>query len=108
MKNCDAYEKSTQKSYHVERTKDSITRVTTAHVRNKRGREYVDGYVTEDVFTVERMYRYNKSIPGLKHLKVRVMSEKSKQFEECMCVVYTLSGESKTTNNVEEMLKRRR
>ena len=113
--NCDdngAYEKfgSTRKSYHVERTKGSITLVTTVHVRNKRfsykerrGKEYVDRYVAEDdVLTVERMYWYNKSIPGLKHLKVRIKSEKSKQFEDCLCVVYTLCGESKTANNVEE------
>ena len=102
--------KNSEVRYHVERTKDSITRVTTVHARNKRfyykerkSKEYVDRYVAEDdVLTVERMYRYNKSIPGLKHLKVRIKSEKSKQFEDCLCVVYTLCGESKTANNVEE------
>ena len=63
----------------MERTKGSITLVTAVHVLNKRfyykerkGKEYVDRYVAEDdVFTVERMYWYNKSIPGLKHLKVK-------------------------------------
>ena len=113
--NCDdngAYTKfgSTRKSYYVERANDSITRVNSVHVRNKRfyykerkDGVYVDRYVPDDdIFTVERTYRYNKSIPGLKHLKVRVKSEKSKQFEECMCVVYTLSSEIKATNKVEE------
>lgn len=97
---------STKKLYHVEKNENTIIKVTTVHsdddskryfYKQRDGRGYVNKYVpARDVYTVQRDYRRNKSISGLRHLTVKVKSEESKKFNDYTCVIYSISGEDTT------------
>ena len=91
-----------KRSYHVVKSNGAVTQIITVHndsnrffCKQRKGRDYVNRYVPEcEVYTVERRYRRNKSIAGLEHLIVRVKCEGTQQYDDCMCVVYTLSTDN--------------
>ena len=99
---------STKKSYLVVKTEDTISQVTSVHIdidkrffsKQRIGRGYINIFVPErEVYTLERNYRRNRSISGLRHLTVRVKSKGSK---ECTCVIYSISSDNATKSTGRE------
>ena len=96
---------STKKSYHVRiNGNNSVNTKEVHHLsgqfyrKERKGRGYTDTLIPlNDVYTVERYYRRNKSIPNLKQLVVKVKHESTKLREKYICVIYSF----KPDENVE-------
>ena len=62
-------------------------------IKEREGRNYSNTLINDgSIYIVERYYRHNKSIPKLKRMVVRVQNVKTKQYEPCMCVIYSLEN----------------
>ena len=106
--NCDdngAYEdpKSATKDYLVE-IKGNMLTASVVHqegdkyihkVRNDRSynRVVVD---LNDVYMTERYYRKNKSLPGLRHMVVKIKNATKSCYEKYFCIVYSIYEEIDT------------
>ena len=63
----------------------------------------INKFVSErEVYAVERNYRRNRSISGLRHLTVKIKSEGSIEYNDCTCVLYSISGENTTKSTDRE------
>ena len=59
-------------------------------IRSRVGRKYVNEEVSNDtVYLLERYYRDNKSIEGLRQMVVRVKCVEKQDYEPYMCIVYS-------------------
>ena len=80
-----------------------------------RGNDHNDVIVpTSNIYTIERYYRHNKSIPSLRHLIVRAKQVNEPDYKPYFCIIYSNSsdelektpiiqphGNSKTVSDVE-------
>lgn len=105
--NCDdngAYEeaRSVKKEYVVEQNDGKLT----ANVVRKEGGVYMlnarSGRTYEKtvvdpkkVYVIERYYRKNKSIKGLRHMVVRVKNVTKVEYEDFFCVIYSYDENSR-------------
>ena len=103
--NCDdngAYEdtKSAKKDYLVE-IKRHMLKASVAHkeggkyihkVRNDRSyhRVVVD---PNEIYMIERYYRKNKSLPGLRHMVVKIKNATKLCYEKYFCILYSICEE---------------
>ena len=103
--NCDyngAYEdpKCAKKDYLVE-IKENILKASVAH---KEGDKYIhkvrngwsyDRVVFDpnEVYMIERYYRKNKSLPGLRHMMAKIKNATKLCYEKCFCIVYSICEE---------------
>ena len=56
-------------------------------------RQYIDVVApTKDVYTLDRYFRYSKTIFGLKMIVIRAISAHSEYVHPYFCVVYSLRG----------------
>ena len=56
-------------------------------------RRYIDVVApTKDVYTLDRYYRYSKTVSGLKMIVIRAISAHNEYLHPYFCVVYSLSG----------------
>ena len=62
------------------------------YYKQRNGRDYQNIFVKEsDVYCIDRYYRQNKSFPNLRRLIVRIKAKSKKNYENYMCVVYSLT-----------------
>eukprot|EP00794_Sanderia_malayensis_P002937 gene2937-3394_t len=60
------------------------------YYKQRDGRAYENVLVCEsDVYSIERYYRQNKSIPSLRRMIVRIKANSKQNYEDYMCVVYS-------------------
>lgn len=108
-----AYKNSrrTKKVYHlnIDRSRNAITSQGVhehegdfyCNVRGK-GNTYDRVLVDKrEVWTLERYYRVNKSIPGLKRTIVRVKAFDSPKHEPHLCVVYSMEKDESSTVEIQ-------
>ena len=55
----------------------------------------------QDVFEIEKYYRWNKSIPNLKRTIYRIKNMLTMLCNPFLCIIYTLHGDSERTDNIE-------
>ena len=102
--------RSTKKKYNVniDRKRNAVTSQV---VHNENGyyyynrRTFQNNYErvranNEDIWVLERYYRANKSIPGLKRMVVKIKAFDSDLYEPHICVIYTISNEISTPQPV--------
>ena len=108
---CDdngAYNKSNgnKRSFYVELKDDGLT-AKIVHQKNEKyfykekdGRTYDDVEVpAENVYVIERYYRWNKSIKNLKRTIFRVKTKN--EYEPFLCVIYSLHDSSDIVQEIE-------
>ena len=61
--------------------------------KKRVSRRYIDVVApTKDVYTLDRYYRYSKTVSGLKMIVIRAISAHNEYVHPYFCVVYSLSG----------------
>ena len=110
---CDnngAYYKSNgnKRMFYVETMTSNLT-AKLVHIKNgiyfykeKPGRGYANVEVkAQDIFEIEKYYRWNKSIPNLKRTIYRIKNMLTMLCNPFLCIIYTLHGDSERTDNIE-------
>ena len=102
---CDdngAYNKTNKvkHDYYVVVDEDGVQAVKWIHkskdvylYKKRVSRRYIDVVApTKDVYTLDRYYRYRKTLSGLKMIVIRAISAHNEYVHPYFCVVYSLSG----------------
>ena len=102
---CDdngAYNKTNKvkHDYYVAVDEDGVQAVKWVHkskdgyfYKKRVSRRYIDVVApTKDVYTLDRYYRYSKTVSGLKMIVVRAISAHNEYVHPYFCVGYSLSG----------------
>ena len=93
--------RSNRKQYVIESDRGRVTTIKTIHVtpdgkfyyNSRNGKLYDTVYVNKNnVYTLERYYRQNKSIPGLKRLIVKVKHHADDSYCPYIGVIYSLEN----------------
>ena len=94
--------------FYVETMLSNLT-AKLVHIKNgiylykgKDGREYANVEVNaQDVYEIERCYRWNTSIPNLKRAIYRIKNMSTLLCKPFLCIVYTLHSDAERADDIE-------